>query len=191
MTENATLLKILVIGESAVGKSALLLRYTENTFTTSFMTTIGVDFKNKAIEIDGHNVKLQIWDTAGQEKFKAITKAYYRGAHGILVVFDISNMDSFTKTEGWIESIREANKDIDILLIGNKADLPRQVSREEAQALADKFNIKYYETSAKENQNVAKAFEDLAALSYKRNLNNPNKNETKKLDKVQKKDGCC
>lgn len=191
MTEEVTLLKILVIGESAVGKSALLLRYTENTFTTSFMTTIGVDFKNKIIEIDGHKVKLQIWDTAGQEKFKAITKAYYRGAHGILVVFDIANMDSFTRTESWIESIREANTDIDILLIGNKADLQRQVSKEEAQALAEKFNIKYYETSAKENENVGKAFEDLAALAYKRNLTTPHKNETKKLDKAPKKEGGC
>ena len=191
MAEDMMLLKILVIGESAVGKSALLLRYTENTFTTSFMTTIGVDFKNKIIEIDGHKVKLQIWDTAGQEKFKAITKAYYRGAHGILVVFDIANQDSFSHTESWIESIREANTEIDILLIGNKADLPRQVSREDAQALADKFNIKYYETSAKENENVSKAFEDLAEIAYRRNINNPHKQETKKLDKAEKKEGGC
>ena len=194
MADDMLLLKILVIGESAVGKSALLLRYTENTFTTSFMTTIGVDFKNKIIEIDGKKVKLQIWDTAGQEKFKSITKAYYRGAHGILVVFDIANMDSFSHTESWIESIRDANTDIDIILIGNKADLPRQVPKEEAQALADKFGVRYYETSAKENENVAKAFEDLAEIAYRRVISTPQKNETKKLEKIEgteKKKGCC
>ena len=193
MADDMLLLKILVIGESAVGKSALLLRYTENTFTTSFMTTIGVDFKNKIIEIDGRKVKLQIWDTAGQEKFKSITKAYYRGAHGILVVFDISNMDSFSHTESWIESIRDANTDIDIILIGNKADLPRQVPKDEAQALADKFGVRYYETSAKENENVSKAFEDLAEIAFRRVISTPQKNETKKLEKVEgdTKKGCC
>ena len=193
MADDMLLLKILVIGESAVGKSALLLRYTENTFTPSFMTTIGVDFKNKIIEIDGRRVKLQIWDTAGQEKFKAITKAYYRGAHGILVVFDIANQDSFSHTESWIESIRDANTDIDILLIGNKADLPRQVAREDAQALADKFNIKYYETSAKENENVSKAFENLAEIAFRRVISQPQKQDSKKLEKVEgkEKSGCC
>ena len=107
--DEEELLKILIIGESAVGKSCLLLRYTDNRFTEAFMTTIGVDFKTKFLHIDGDEVKLQIWDTAGQEKFRAITKAYYRGAHGILVVFDISRRDTFNQTKGWIDSNKISN----------------------------------------------------------------------------------
>jgi small GTP-binding protein len=99
MSGQEELLKILVIGESAVGKSCLLLRYTDDKLEDTFMTTIGVDFKTKFITIDGNPVKLQIWNTAGQEKFRSITKAYYRGAHGILVVFDVSRRDTFNQTK--------------------------------------------------------------------------------------------
>ncbi|EAY14610.1 small GTP-binding protein, putative [Trichomonas vaginalis G3] len=190
----STLLKILVIGESAVGKSALLLRYIDNVFTQTFMTTIGVDFKNKVIDIDGNKVKLQIWDTAGQEKFRAITKAYYRGAHGILVVFDISNVESFHRTSAWLDSIKNENCDIEVLLIGNKADLERAVSKEEAEGLAEKYDIPYFETSAKEDKGVTEAFEKLAYAAYKRYQNAPHDKGTKKLDAPQSEDnkkGCC
>lgn len=172
MTEEQ-LLKILVIGESAVGKSCLLLRYTDNKFQESFMTTIGVDFKTKHIEIDGQQVKLQIWDTAGQEKFRAITKAYYRGAHGILVVFDISRRDTFNQTRMWIDSIKDSTEasPIDVILVGNKSDLERAVSKEEAQNLADQYKIQYFETSAKENNNVEQAFLELATMALRRRLN--------------------
>ena len=108
MSTTERLLKILVIGESAVGKSCLLLRYTDDKFQETFMTTIGVDFKTKHIEVNGQKVKLQIWDTAGQDRFRSITKAYYRGAHCILVVFDISRKDTFNQTKMWIDSIKEA-----------------------------------------------------------------------------------
>jgi small GTP-binding protein len=167
------LLKILVIGESAVGKSCLLLRYTENHFTETFMTTIGVDFKTKFLTIDGKSVKLQIWDTAGQEKFRSITKAYYRGAHGILVVFDISRRDTFNQTKVWIDSIRDSSADstpIDVILVGNKCDLERAVSREEGEALAREFQLSYFETSAKEAVNVENAFVSLATMALKRRL---------------------
>ena len=166
------LLKILVIGESAVGKSCLLLRYTDDKFSEQFMTTIGVDFKTKYIEIDGQNVKLQIWDTAGQEKFRAITKAYYRGAHGILVVFDISRRDTFNQTRMWIDSIKDSTEasPIDVILVGNKSDLTRAVTREEAEELADQYKIKYFETSAKENSNVEQAFRELATMALKRRM---------------------
>jgi small GTP-binding protein len=167
------LLKILVIGESAVGKSCLLLRYTDNKFQETFMTTIGVDFKTKYIDIDGTHVKLQIWDTAGQEKFRSITRAYYRGAHGILVVFDISRRDTFNQTKMWIDSIRDSQGDanlIDVILIGNKCDLVRAVTKEEAQALANSYGIRYFETSAKENTNVEEAFLFLAGLALRKRL---------------------
>lgn len=173
MSQEEQLLKILVIGESAVGKSCLLLRYTDNKFQETFMTTIGVDFKTKHLEIDGTPVKLQIWDTAGQEKFRAITKAYYRGAHGILVVFDISRRDTFNQVKMWIDSIKDASTDtIDVILVGNKADLDRAVTKEEAQELATQSGIKYYETSAKENTNVEDAFQNLAKAALKRRLAN-------------------
>lgn len=191
-------LKILVIGESAVGKSCLLLRYTDNRFQETFMTTIGVDFKTKFIDIDGNHVKLQIWDTAGQEKFRSITKAYYRGAHGILVVFDISRRDTFNQTRMWIDSIKDASSDsIDVILIGNKCDLERAVERDEAEELAAQYKIKYFETSAKDNTNVEEAFKYLATEAYHRrnsgNIQKPAKSEAFKVDnnKNQKNDSCC
>ena len=192
-------LKILVIGESADGKSCLLLRYTDNKFQETFMTTIGVDFKTKFIDIDGNHVKRQIWDTAGQEKFRSITKAYYRGAHGILVVFDISRRDTFNQTRMWIDSIKDASSDsIDVILIGNKCDLERAVERDEAEELAAQYKIKYFETSAKDNTNVEEAFKYLATEAYHRrnsgNIQKPAKSEAFKVDnnKNQKNnDSCC
>ena len=191
-------LKILVIGESAVGKSCLLLRYTDNKFQETFMTTIGVDFKTKYIDIDGNHVKLQIWDTAGQEKFRSITKAYYRGAHGILVVFDISRRDTFNQTRMWIDSIKDASSDsIDVILIGNKCDLERAVTKEEAEDLAAQYKIRYFETSAKDNTNVEEAFTYLATEAYHRrcsgNIQKPTKGDSVKVDKSsnqQKDNGC-
>lgn len=193
-------LKILVIGESAVGKSCLLLRYTDNKFQETFMTTIGVDFKTKYLDIDGNRVKLQIWDTAGQEKFRSITKAYYRGAHGILVVFDISRRDTFNQTRMWIDSIKDASTDsIDVILIGNKCDLERAVTREEAEDLAAQYKIRYFETSAKDNTNVAEAFQYLATEAYHRRnsgkIQKPTASGSVKVDQSKKqsddKGGCC
>ena len=198
MASNEILLKILIIGESAVGKSCLLIRYTSNQFQENFMTTIGVDFKTKYLDIDNQNVKLQIWDTAGQERFRAITKAYYRGAHGILVVFDISRRETFEKTRLWIDSIRDAGTgSIDTILIGNKADLTRAVSREEAEALAKEYKIQYYETSAKDNTNVDQAFHELASMALKRYNSatpSPNSNQPKPVAKDSNgkpNGGCC
>jgi small GTP-binding protein len=196
------LLKILVIGESAVGKSCLLLRYTDDKFQETFMTTIGVDFKTKFLTIDNVRVKLQIWDTAGQEKFRAITKAYYRGAHGILVVFDVSRRDTFNQTKVWIDSIRDSSVDtnpIDVILVGNKCDLERAVSREEAESLAKQFQINYYETSAKESVNVETAFVALSTMALRRRLQVGGKfangNHTNIIvggtSQTPKESGCC
>jgi small GTP-binding protein len=165
------LFKVLIIGNSGVGKSCLLLRYTDNKFQETFLTTIGVDFKTKYIEIEGLKVKLQIWDTAGQEKFRSITKAYYRGAHGILVVFDISRRDTFNQTRMWVDSIRDSSSDsspIDVILVGNKSDLERMVEKAEAEDLAKQFQIPYFETSAKDATNVDAAFLALATSALKR-----------------------
>jgi small GTP-binding protein len=169
--QDEHLLKILVIGDSAVGKSCLLLRYTDNKFTETFLTTIGVDFKTKFIDIDGRKVKLQIWDTAGQEKFRSITKAYYRGAHGIMVVFDLSRRETFNQVKNWIDSIRDSSSEvIDIVLVGNKADLPRAVQKDEAERLASETGISYFETSAKVGVGVEDAFVKLITAALRRRL---------------------
>lgn len=158
-------LKILTIGESSVGKTCLILRYTN--CNISSLPTLGVDFSNKYINIDGNNIKLQIWDTGGAEKFRAITKAYYRGSHGILVVFDISRRDTFNQTRMWIDSIQDAkNNHARIILIGNKCDLERDVTKEEAENLASQYKIRYIETSVKDNINVEEAFRLLATDVY-------------------------
>lgn len=185
-------LKILIIGEGGVGKSCLLLRYTDDKFTETFMPTIGVDFKTKCINIEGSTVKLQVWDTAGQEKFRAITKAYFRGAHGILVVFDLSNRDSFDKTQDWINSIKESDDSIDLIIIGNKCDLQREVSIEEAQDFAAGYNVRYFETSAKDNTNVNEAFQYLSTQIYHKLYSEkpikPSTKTSKKAIKIDKAD---
>jgi small GTP-binding protein len=166
MQSEETLVKLLLIGESAVGKSCLLLRFAENKFQESFLSTIGIDFKVRHVEINDTKVKLQIWDTAGQEKFRTITKAYYRGAHGIMLVFDVTNVDTFTQTRQWINSIHENVTDpVAIILIGNKVDMEgRKVTKEQAQALADEFKVEYFETSAKDGSNVESTFFHLATV---------------------------
>jgi Ras-related protein Rab-1A len=166
MNDYDFLFKILLIGDSGVGKSCLLLRFTDDSYTDSYISTIGVDFKIRTHEIDGKKVKLQIWDTAGQERFRTITTSYYRGAHGIIVVYDITDRDSFDNIKEWLKEIEKyAHENVNILLVGNKVDkeIKRQVTIEEASELAAEYKLKYIETSAKTNINVEKAFLDLSA----------------------------
>lgn len=160
------LFKLLLIGDSGVGKSCLLLRFADSSYIESFISTIGVDFKIKTIELDGKIIKLQIWDTAGQERFRTITSSYYRGAHGIIVVYDITDPDSFSNVKQWMAEIeRFACENVNRLLVGNKCDLTnkRQVEYQVAKEFADKLNIPFLETSAKTATNVSKAFTMMAA----------------------------
>lgn len=159
------LIKLLLIGDSGVGKSCLLLRFSDDSFTTSFITTIGIDFKIKTIELDGKRIKLQIWDTAGQERFRTITTAYYRGAMGILLVYDVTDDQSFQNIRNWIRNIEQhAADNVDKILIGNKCDMEsaKAVTKAQGQALADEYSIKFFETSAKNNINVTEAFTSIA-----------------------------
>ena len=157
--------KILLLGDSAVGKSCLLLRYCDEKFQDLHLATIGLDFRLKTIYLENNKkIKVQIWDTAGQDRFLAITKNYYRGANGILLVFDVTNLSSFEHIKNWIEQIKEeAPEKIIIYLVGNKIDCihNRLISNEEGKKLAGQFRLKYYETSAKNDENVNSTFLDL------------------------------
>eukprot|EP01119_Soliformovum_irregulare_P009435 TRINITY_DN22753_c0_g1_i1.p1 TRINITY_DN22753_c0_g1~~TRINITY_DN22753_c0_g1_i1.p1 ORF type:complete len:205 (+),score=30.04 TRINITY_DN22753_c0_g1_i1:43-657(+) len=157
--------KILMVGESGAGKSSLLLRYTDNTFSEEFASTIGVDFKFKQLWFDGKKIRLQLWDTAGQERFQTVTASFYRGAHGVMLVYDLTNYPTFRNVDRWLHEIRKfASEKVVIQLVGNKSDMAqdRVVDFEEAKQTADANNMLYIETSAKKNVNIDAAFEALA-----------------------------
>ncbi|KAH8370637.1 hypothetical protein KR093_004378 [Drosophila rubida] len=160
------LFKLLLIGDSGVGKTCILFRFSEDAFNTTFISTIGIDFKIRTIELDNKKIKLQIWDTAGQERFRTITTAYYRGAMGIMLVYDITQEKSFENIKNWIRNIEEnAAADVEKMLLGNKCELndKRQVSKERGEQLAIEYGIKFMETSAKASINVEEAFLTLAS----------------------------
>lgn len=160
-SEYDHLFKILLIGDSGVGKSCLLLRFVDDAYTESYISTIGVDFKIRTLTIEGKTVKMQIWDTAGQERFRTITSSYYRGAHGIAVVYDVTDMESFNNVKQWLSEIEKyASDNVNKLLIGNKSDLvsKKVVDTEMAKSFADSHNIPFIETSAKNATNVEEAF---------------------------------
>ena len=188
--------KILLLGDSAVGKSCLLLRYCDEKFQDLHLATIGLDFRLKTIYLENKKkIKVQIWDTAGQDRFLAITKNYYRGANGILLVFDVTSNSSFEHIKNWIEQIKEeANERIIIYLVGNKIDCTnnRVISNEEGKKLADEFGLKYFETSAKNNENVESTFLELIKEvdSKYGNSDNENYGTTISTNKKGKKK-CC
>ena len=159
------LFKLLLIGDSGVGKSSLLLRFAEDAYTDSYISTIGVDFKIRTIDLDGKTVKLQIWDTAGQERFRTITSSYYRGAHGIIVVYDVTEQESFNNVKQWFQEIdRYATEGVNKLLVGNKSDMTdkKVVEYAVAKEFADSMGISFIETSAKSSTNVQDAFLTMA-----------------------------
>nr|CAG8445645.1 10700_t:CDS:2 [Entrophospora candida]CAG8448261.1 910_t:CDS:2 [Entrophospora candida] len=149
---------------NSVGKSCLLLRFADDTYTESYISTIGVDFKIRTIDLEGKTVKLQIWDTAGQERFRTITSSYYRGAHGIIVVYDVTDPDTFTNVKQWLQEIdRYACEGVNKLLVGNKNDLANKKAVEYSVAkFADQLSIPFLETSAKNATNVEQAFLTMA-----------------------------
>ncbi|GJY16518.1 Ras-related protein RabE1c-like protein [Tanacetum coccineum] len=173
------LIKLLLIGDSGVGKSCLLLRFSDGSFTTSFITTIGIDFKIRTIELDGKRIKLQIWDTAGQERFRTITTAYYRGAMGILLVYDVTDESSFNNIRNWIRNIEQhASDNVNKILVGNKADMDESKrSGLHFIALADEYGIKFFETSAKTNMNVEDVFFSIGRDIKQRLSETDSKNE--------------
>ncbi|RIB14461.1 small GTPase superfamily [Gigaspora rosea] len=162
------LFKLLLIGDCGVGRSNLLLRFADDAFTPSFITTIGIDFKIRYIELNGKRIKLQIWDTAGQVRFRTITKAFCRRAMGIALVYDVTDERSFNNIRQWLNEVEQhASEGVNKILIGNKCDWveKKAITKEQGQALADEFGIKFLEVSAKANINVEEAFFTLARKS--------------------------
>ena len=195
--------KVLLLGNSDVGKSSLLLRYVDSVWNDAFVPTIGVDFKVKTLTINEKKVKMQIWDTAGQERFRTVVATYFRGAHGILLLYDVTNKDSFKNLESWlIEIEKNAKEKVLKILIGNKCDLTddREITTEEGKAFALRNGMEFMETSAKMNTNVTEAFETLGKLMIEFNSkgnqgtqkNNDNKNLKAGSGKnLKTKKGCC
>eukprot|EP00127_Corallochytrium_limacisporum_P000883 Clim_evm16s29 gene=Clim_evmTU16s29 len=197
------LFKLLLIGDSGVGKTCVLFRFSDDAFNSTFISTIGIDFKIRTIELDGKKIKLQIWDTAGQERFRTITTAYYRGAMGILLVYDITNAQSFENIKNWVRNIEaHASEEVEKMILGNKCDMEdkREVPKERGEKIAGEYGAKFLETSAKNNINVEEAFMtiardikkkmDLKAVQPKPNPN-ANKIAVNKNAQQQQKKGCC
>lgn len=159
------LFKILILGDSSVGKSCILTRFSDDVFNHSFMPTIGIDFKIKTLEINNKAVKLQIWDTAGQERFNNITESYYRTAKGVMFVYDITNGESFDNVAKWLRNLEQNTAEETVkYIIGNKCDLQdiRVINHTTGLEMATNFGLKFYETSAKTNINIQKIFYDMA-----------------------------
>ncbi|CAM9366274.1 unnamed protein product [Chrysoparadoxa australica] len=159
------LFKILLIGDAAVGKSSIMLRFTEDVFDDHLQSTIGVDFKVKMMEADGKRVKLTIWDTAGQERFRTLTSSYYRGAQGIMMVYDVTRRDTFDNLDRWLEEVETYHpgrgRSVVKLLVGNKVDKDRVVAREEAEGYARRKGMLFLESSAKTKEGIKQVFSEV------------------------------
>mmetsp|Transcript_33486 Transcript_33486/g.69178 ORF Transcript_33486/g.69178 Transcript_33486/m.69178 type:complete len:209 (+) Transcript_33486:396-1022(+) len=164
-TEFDHLVKLILLGDSGVGKSSLLARFADDQFKTSYLTTIGMDFKAKVIDVNGKKIKLQIWDTAGQERFRSVAAGYYRSAGGIILVYDVTDRLSFDHVSSWIEQIdNNALPDVCKVLVGNKSDMAETqvIDAAEGKALAEQYGMGFYETSAKLGTSVQDVFSQTA-----------------------------
>lgn len=196
-TQYDQLIKLLMIGDSGVGKTCFLLRFADDNFTSSHLTTIGIDFKLKNIQIDGVGIKLQIWDTAGQERFRTITQTYYKGAMGIILAYDCTDENSFNNIKNWVQQIKiHASDDVAKVLIGNKCDRPdKKISAEQGEELARELGIPFFETSAKNKVNVDETFYYIAKdIKDRRVASAPGTRDTIKVKGTGEKKGskgCC
>ena len=196
--EEEIVYKVLLLGDSSVGKTCFLLRYCDKSFQDVHLSTIGLDYRLKSMTLKNNkNIKLQIWDTAGQDRFRAITKNYYKGANGIILIYDISTTQTFENVKVWINQIKEeANANVIIYLVGNKIDLPkdkRTVSEEEGQKLADEYKFLFKEASAKEGTNVNEIFQELVEkIDAETKPEVPNTEKKNQLYQAKdKKRNCC
>ena len=201
--EAQIVLKLLLLGDSSVGKTSILLKYISNKFDESSISTVGVDYMDKIIDYNKFKIKLQIWDTSGEEKFRTITKNFYRNADGLLVVFDLTKKESYDHIKSWINEAKENNDKLKTILIGNKLDLKdeRIVAIDVAKQFAEKNNLKYIETSAKDGTNINESFQTIIDLLFDGKSSEEILHEFTKQDsslsvvddsmEVKKKKACC
>ena len=197
MSKDDFLYKIVILGDTSVGKTCFFNRYVDNTFEEKTLGTIGIEYRLKNVQLEnGSTIKLQIWDTAGQERFNSISKSYYRGAHAIILIFSVDNKKSFENVKTWVNQIKEeTNEKITLILVGNKIDLvdKREIMESEGEELANEFDINYYECSAKTGENINLAFNELIKKMVKK-IDKTKDNSTKLiLENKQNKKGnsCC
>ncbi|XP_074870529.1 ras-related protein Rab-37 isoform X1 [Carettochelys insculpta] len=190
--------KVMLLGDSGVGKTCFLVQFKDGAFLSgTFIATVGIDFRNKVVVVDGVKVKLQIWDTAGQERFRSVTHAYYRDAQALLLFYDITNKMSFDNIRAWLAEIHEyAQKDVVIMLLGNKADVSseRVIRTEDGESLAREYGVPFMETSAKTGMNVELAFLAIAKELKQRAEQQPDKPRFQIQDYIEsqkKKASCC
>ncbi|KAJ3380614.1 Ras- protein Rab-18 [Lobulomyces angularis] len=176
--------KILLIGDTGVGKSSILLRFVDNKWSETMQPTLGVDYKIKLFTIENENYKLKLWDTAGQERFRSLTSSYYRNTQGVVLVFDVTNKQSLLNLESWRKEVEYYNSGVVTMIIANKIDQPeRQVSREEGEMMAYNFGALYIETSAKTNQGIIDSFKELTEKIVERPSLWKNDNDWRRLTK--------
>ena len=195
--KNRIILKILTLGDSAVGKSALLVRYTQNKFNSGYLSTVGIDYQSKKINYQNRDIEMQIWYSAGQEKYRAISKQYYKKANGILLLYDVTSRESFLGIKEWIRDINNmVTMKPSLILVGNKIDLERKVLSEEGEELSTKYNAMFFETSAATGKGIEETFQALVEDIMK------NYDERKKqqeslllerltIDGIEEKKKCC
>ena len=196
--EDDIVYTVLLLGDSSVGKTCFLLRYCDKSFQDVHLSTIGLDYRLKTMTLKNNKtIKLQIWDTAGQDRFRAITKNYYKGANGIILIYDVTNTQTFENVKNWISQIKEeANPNVIIYLVGNKIDVPeeqRLVKPEDGQKMADEFDLPFLEASAKDGTNINEVFQELLEKideTYSK-LEVPNTEKKNKLFTGEKKSSCC
>ena len=191
--DEESIYKVLLLGDTTVGKTCFLLKYTDKTFIDEHMTTIGLDYRLKTLKLkDGKEIKLQIWDTAGQERFRTITKSYYKGSEGILLIYDVTKRESFENVKTWVSQIREeVSKSSVIYVVGNKIDLEdtRKVTTEEGVNLAKELELPFKEASAKNGINIDETFYDLAEMIDK--IHGKNQKVLRNISYTAKGRKCC
>jgi small GTP-binding protein len=200
--------QLLIVGDTTVGKTSILTRFTENKFNQNYLATVGLDFFTKDVDFTNpkRRVRIKIWDSAGQERFRSLTQSFFRNANGIIIVYDVSNIESFENLKYWIQSINTqlGNNDIHTIVIGNKIDLARDVKKEDAENFCKEKGYKYFEVSAQKGEGIEEAINYLVELVIKSNSKNnknnntiklkmekSNKNNSNKTKKDKKKDDCC
>ncbi|XP_006146456.1 ras-related protein Rab-26 isoform X2 [Tupaia chinensis] len=190
--------RVMLVGDSGVGKTCLLVRFKDGAFLAgTFISTVGIDFRNKVLDVDGTKVKLQLWDTAGQERFRSVTHAYYRDAHALLLLYDVTSKASFDNIQAWLTEIREsAQPDVVLMLLGNKVDSAQEhaVRREDGEKLAKEYGLPFMETSAKTGLNVDLAFTAIAKELKQRSMKAPSEPHFRLHDYVEREGrgaSCC